>query len=158
MSFEIERKFLLSHDGWRGLATGTLYRQGFLSTDKERVVRVRIAGDRGSLTIKGLTRGAKRREFEYEIPLDEAALLLDELCHQPLIEKHRYCIPHGQHMWEVDEFIGENAGLLIAEVELSAEDESVELPDWVGQEVTEDHRYANASLVSNPYRRWSTEG
>ncbi|MEG3638411.1 CYTH domain-containing protein [Magnetococcus sp. PR-3] len=157
MSFEIERKFLIAHDGWRGRSEGTLYRQGFLSTDKERVVRVRVAGDKGTLTIKGKSQGAKRPEYEYEIPVSDAVEMLEKLCQRPLIEKHRYLIEHQGHTWEVDEFFGENQGLLVAEVELSSEEEAVVLPDWVGQEVTEDFRYANASLVAHPYCQWSKE-
>nr|CRH07032.1 putative Adenylate cyclase [Candidatus Magnetococcus massalia] len=157
MSVEIERKFRVAHDGWRNQAEGTLYRQGFLSTHKDRVVRIRVVGNQGTLTIKGRSQGAVRPEFEYTIPVEEANNMLENLCEHPLIEKWRYKIHIGEHMWEVDEFLGDNAGLILAEVELDAPDTPVEIPDWVGREVTEDGRYANASLVSNPYSSWQQE-
>lgn len=130
------------------------YRQGYLSTAPERTVRVRTAGDKGYLTIKGPSRGASRLEFEYEIPLQEANQLLDELCHRPLIEKRRYKIPLGGLTWEVDEFFGENDGLILAEIELRDEHQAFDRPVWLGQEVTGDPRYYNANLVSHPYSRW----
>ncbi|MHB1399999.1 MAG: CYTH domain-containing protein [Trichloromonadaceae bacterium] len=154
MAEEIERKFLVSNDSWRPGASGTLFRQGYLSTDPERTVRVRLEGERGVLTIKGLSRGIRRAEFEYPIPAAEAAVLLDTLCLQPLIEKTRYRVEHAGHLWEIDEFAGDNAGLLLAEVELSSEDEAVELPLWVGAEVSSDPRYFNANLIRHPFRRW----
>lgn len=153
MSQEIERKFLVVGEGWRA-AEGVLYRQGYLSTAQERTVRVRVAGDKGYLTIKGLGQGAVRPEFEYEIPLADANQMLDELCLRPLIEKKRYKVSYGGLTWEVDEFLGENEGLLLAEVELSSEDQPFDLPGWAGQEVTGDPRYYNASLVERPYREW----
>jgi len=151
---EIERKFLVTNDTWRTKATGTRYRQGFLSTEPERTVRVRIAGDRGTLTIKGKTIGATRPEFEYDIPREDAEQLLDTLCQRPLIEKVRYLLPQGLHTWEVDVFEGDNAGLVVAEIELRSEDEVFERPPWLGEEVTHDARYFNASLVHKPYNRW----
>ena len=154
MAEEIERKFLVSNDSWRPGASGTLFRQGYLSTDPERTVRVRLEGERGVLTIKGLSRGIRRAEFEYPIPAAEAAVLLDTLCLQPLIEKTRYRVEHAGHLWEIDEFAGDNAGLLLAEVELSSEDEAVELPLWVGAEVSSDPRYFNANLIRHPFCRW----
>jgi adenylate cyclase len=154
MAEEIERKFLVSNDSWRPGAGGTRFRQGYLSTDPERTVRVRLEGERGVLTIKGLSRGICRAEFEYPIPAAEAAVLLDTLCLQPLIEKTRYRVEHGGHIWEIDEFAGDNAGLVLAEVELSSEDEAVELPLWVGAEVSSDPRYFNANLIRHPFRRW----
>lgn len=154
MAEEIERKFLVSNDSWRPGASGTLFRQGYLSTDPERTVRVRLEGERGVLTIKGLSRGISRAEFEYPLPAAEAAVLLDTLCLQPLIEKTRYRVEHAGHLWEIDEFAGDNAGLLLAEVELSSEDEAVELPLWVGAEVSSDPRYFNANLIRHPFRRW----
>lgn len=158
MGQEIERKFLVEGDAWRALAEGTRYRQGYLSTVKERTVRVRTIGDKAYLTIKGITQGIARAEFEYEIPLADANALLDDLCERPLIEKDRYKILHGGLTWEVDEFFGENAGLVLAEVELEAEDQVVELPDWVGQEVSDDPRYYNANLIASPYRTWGGKG
>ena len=151
---EIERKFLVGNDSWRPGASGTRFRQGYLSTDPERTVRVRLEGDRGVLTIKGPSRGISRAEFEYPIPAAEAATLLDTLCLQPLIEKTRYRVEHGGHLWEIDEFAGDNAGLVLAEVELSSEDEQVALPPWVGMEVSNDPRYFNANLARHPFSRW----
>jgi adenylate cyclase len=154
MGKEIERKFLTKGDGWRSLASGTMYRQGYLSTVKERTVRVRTVGDRGFLTIKGVTTGVTRAEYEYEIPVAEANAMLDGLCERPLIEKSRYRIVHGGLLWEVDEFFGENQGLVIAEVELAEEGQRIELPSWVGEEVSDDPRYFNSNLSRNPFTRW----
>ncbi len=154
MAQEIERKFLVKTESWRRPDDGVRYRQGYLSTVKERTVRVRTAGDKGYITIKGITVGATRAEYEYEIPLSDANEMLDRLCERPLIEKTRYRIPHGAVVWEVDEFEGENAGLITAEVELRREDQAVSIPDWVGQEVTRDPRYFNANLVAHPFSRW----
>ena len=154
MGQEIERKFLVRGDAWREGATGSGYRQGYLSTVKERTVRVRTVGDRGYLTIKGITVGATRSEYEYEIPVEDAERMLDELCERPLIEKTRFVIAAAGHDWEVDEFAGDNAGLVIAEVELASEDEDVALPPWAGEEVTGDPRYYNANLIAHPFSRW----
>lgn len=154
MPQEIERKFLVVGDGWREKAVGTSFRQGFLSTEPERTVRVRLAGSRGSITIKGKTVGARRDEFEYEIPAEHAQQMLDTLCKRPLIEKIRYRLPLGRHIWEIDVFEGENAGLVVAEIELATEDEAFEKPAWAGEEVTEDPRYFNSSLVAAPYKTW----
>ena len=154
MGKEIERKFLLNGDAWRSLGQGTHYRQGYLSTVKERTVRVRTIAGRGYLTIKGVTKGIARAEFEYEIPIEDANALLDDLCERPLIEKVRYKIPHGHHTWEVDEFSGDNTGLIMAEVELDSEDQAFEMPEWIGREVSDDPRYFNANLIANPYRNW----
>ena len=154
MGEEIERKFLVATEGWRETAEGTRYRQGFLSTDPERTVRVRVAGTRGSITVKGKSVGARRAEFEYEIPVADAERMLDTLCKRPLIEKVRYVLAVGAHTWEIDVFEGDNAGLVVAEIELSYEEEAFEKPDWVGNEVTDDPRYFNSNLVANPYRTW----
>jgi adenylate cyclase len=154
MGQEIERKFLTRNDSWRAGAEGTRYRQGYLSVDSTRTVRVRSAGSQGFLTIKGKTEGLARLEFEYPIPLADADQLLTQLCRRPLIEKVRYRIPHAGLVWEVDEFEGENAGLILAEVELEREDQAVELPPWAGEEVTGQPRYYNANLISLPYSRW----
>ena len=154
MAEEIERKFLVRSDAWRRAATGTVFRQGYLSTVKERTVRVRVAGDRGLLTIKGITVGATRTEFEYPIPAADAEQMLDELCEQPVIEKSRYLVEHDGLTWEVDEFAGVNAGLIVAEVELASADREIDLPDWVGEEVTDDARYYNANLIAKPYSEW----
>ena len=154
MGQEIERKFLVQGDAWRALGSGTRYRQGYLSTVKERTVRVRTIDDQGFLTIKGVTVGARRAEYEYPIPVQDANELLDELCERPLIEKTRYKIQHAGLTWEVDEFAGENQGLIVAEVELSDEAQALQLPDWVGAEVTADPRYYNANLIAQPYGTW----
>lgn len=154
MGEEIERKFLVAGEGWRETAEGTAYRQGFLSTEPERTVRVRAAGDRGTITIKGKNVGARRAEFEYEIPLADAQQMLDTLCKRPLIEKVRYTLSAGAHTWEIDVFGGDNAGLVVAEIELGSEDETFDKPGWVGDEVTGDPRYFNSNLVDNPYRTW----
>jgi len=152
MAKEIERKFLLKEGSWpRGTAMKCY--QGFLSRAKERTVRVRTVNDKGYLTIKGMAVGASRPEFEYEIPYQDALELL-ELCEKPLIEKTRYRVEEGGLIWEIDEFFGENQGLIIAELELESEDQEFNKPDWVGEEVTGDPRYYNANLIKNPYTKW----
>lgn len=154
MGKEIERKFLVHEDvAWRSI-NGTIYRQGYLSTVKERTVRVRTIGDKGYLTIKGITVGATRLEFEYDIPVNEAEELLDLLCERPLIEKRRRIIEFAGLIWEVDEFFGDNMGLILAEVELENEDQRFSKPAWIAQEVTDDARYFNANLVSYPFSKW----
>ena len=155
MGIEIERKFLVHEGVWRQ-APAIRYRQGYLSTVKERTVRVRTLGDKGYLTIKGVSVGAARLEFEYEIPKGDADQLLTELCEKPLIEKNRYTLAHGGSTWEVDEVFGDNQGLIVAEVELASADQAVDLPPWVGREVTEDPRYFNANLIAHPYSRWES--
>ncbi|MCM2567272.1 MULTISPECIES: CYTH domain-containing protein [Janthinobacterium] len=154
MGIEIERKFLLAGDAWRGLGQSVLLRQGYLSSARERVVRVRIEGEQAMLTIKGANVGATRGEWEYPIPLADAAELLDSLCEQPLIEKVRHRIEHAGMMWEVDEFLGANAGLVVAEIELASEDQPFEKPDWIGAEVSGDARYYNANLIRHPFSQW----
>jgi adenylate cyclase len=154
MANEIERKFLVIGESWRHAAHGRRYRQGYLSTDRDRTVRVRTVGDHGFLTIKGRTAGATRAEYEYPIPRDEAEALLDNLCLTPLIEKVRYAIPYQGLVWEVDEFLGDNTGLVVAEVELESETQEIVKPDWVGPEVTDDPRYYNANLVHRPFTHW----
>lgn len=154
MGVEIERKFLVLGDSWKALGQGVLLRQGYLSSAPERIVRVRIAGDSAVLTIKGRTSGATRSEWEYPIPMSDAQAFLDDLCERPLIEKYRYRIRHHEMVWEVDEFLGENAGLVVAEVELTSEDQAFAKPEWVGEEVTHDTRYFNANLLRNPYAKW----
>jgi CYTH domain-containing protein len=154
MGVEIERKFLVAGDAWRLLGEPVLLRQGYLSTDPARTVRVRVEGGQGVLTIKGKNSGATRGEWEYPIPLEDAAELLDTLCNGPLVEKFRTRVTVGNHVWEVDEFLGANKGLLVAEIELAAEDELFLLPDWIGAEVTGDARYYNSSLIKQPYSQW----
>ena len=152
MPIEIERKFLVAGNEWKS-AAATYYCQGYLNRDKHRTVRVRIAGNRGILTIKGLSSGASREEYEYSIPLDDANAML-KLCDGSVVEKNRRVIQHQGLNWEVDEFLGENEGLVIAEVELESEDQVFELPDWVSQEVTDDPRYFNSNLSSQPFKNW----
>lgn len=154
MGTEIERKFLVLDDSWKAAAAGKPYRQGYLQTAADRNVRVRIIGDQGYLTVKGRAAGITRLEFEYEVPLADAAQMLDELCFKPLIEKTRFLVEHAGMTWEVDEFAGDNAGLTVAEVELDDERQEVELPPWVGREVSDDPRYLNSSLVAKPYTTW----
>lgn len=154
MAIEIERKFLVTGDAWRGGSTSTLFRQGYLSTVKERTVRVRVAGDRGSITIKGITVEATRTEFEYSIPAADANAMLDVLCEPPIIDKTRHVVEFDGTTWEIDEFAGVNAGLIVAEVELDTVDEEFTLPEWIGGEVTDDPRYFNSNLIAHPYSQW----
>lgn len=154
MAQEIERKFLVTGDAWRKPASGRTYRQGYLSTVKERTVRVRTDGEKGYLTVKGISVGAKRAEFEYEIPIADADAMLNNLCERPLIAKTRRKISFAGLIWEVDEFAGDNEGLVVAEVELTDEAQEISLPDWVGEEVTHDPRYFNVNLVAHPYKNW----
>ncbi|HYL58969.1 MAG TPA: CYTH domain-containing protein [Candidatus Acidoferrales bacterium] len=154
MANEIERKFLVRPRNWSELGPGLVIRQGYLSTDNERTVRVRTSGDLGYITIKGITKGISRKEYEYKIPLAEANELLDRMCLRPLIEKTRFRIPFGGHTFEVDEFTGDNRGLTVAEVELNAPGEKVDLPDWIDREVSDDPRYFNSNLSQHPYTTW----
>ena len=159
---EIERKFLVHDAAWRAVRAGegTLFRQGYLSREPLRTVRVRRAGDLAFLTIKGQSKATAdvgaalvRPEFEYPIPAADADHLL-ALCIQPLIEKRRHLVPHEGHTWEVDEFMGDNTGLVVAEIELGQADEAFVVPAWVGDEVTSDRRYANSNLVAHPFSTW----
>jgi adenylate cyclase len=154
MGKEIERKFLVRSEAWRSLAKGTSYRQGYLNSAKERTVRIRTIGDKAFLTIKGLTVGATRSEYEYEIPLADCNAMLDALAEKPIIEKKRYKVPREGLTWEIDEFFGENDGLIVAEVELKSETQIFEKPEWVGEEVTADPRYFNSNLIKHPYSKW----
>ncbi len=154
MALEIERKFLVTNNDFKKSAKGILYRQGFLSIQKERVVRVRLAGDKGFLTIKGITKNMTRTEFEYEIPSEDAKILIDQICQKPVISKYRYKVMESGSLWEVDEFLGENEGLILAEIELNSESQKFGIPDWLGEEVTHDSRYYNANLVSSPFKNW----
>lgn len=156
MATEIERKFLVIGDDWKKGAEGVLYRQGYLSSDKDRTVRVRIAGDQGYMTVKGRSVGIARAEFEYAIPIDDARDMLDSLCLKPLIEKVRYTVMYRQMRWEIDEFLGQNLGLVVAEVELDQIGQQVDLPEWAGTDVSADPRYFNSSLIAHPYRSWLT--
>lgn len=154
MGVEIERKFLVRGDHWKTLGQGVLLRQGYLSSAPQRTVRVRIEGDLAMLTVKGKSSGATRSEWEYPISLVDAQAFLDGLCERPIIEKKRYRIPFEGMVWEVDEFLGENAGLIVAEIELTSEEQIFARPDWIAEEVTQDPRYFNSSLIRNPYSRW----
>jgi len=154
MAREIERKFLLNGEAWREGASSTLYRQGYLNSAKERTVRIRTVGDKAFLTIKGVTVGATRAEYEYPIPPGDCNEMLDTLAEKPLIEKKRYKVRHGGLTWEIDEFFGENRGLIVAEVELESEDQPFDRPSWLGQEVTGDPRYFNSSLIKHPFSKW----
>jgi len=156
MAVEIERKFLIRDESFKLFSTGVLYRQGYLNRDKHRTVRVRVAGELAFITIKGLTNGMERLEFEYPIAVTDANEMLETMCLTPLIEKMRYNIMTDGHLWEVDEFIGDNEGLIIAEVELKSTDEEVIIPNWVGEEVTGDLKYYNSNLVINPFKNWGT--
>jgi len=157
MGKEIERKFLLRGDEWRKLAEGKHYCQGYLSSVKERTVRVRTVGTEAFLTIKGASVGATRSEYEYPIPLHDAEEMLKNLCEQPLIEKMRYKVRQGKLTWEIDEFFGENGGLIVAEIELPDENAAFERPSWIGREVTHNPLYFNANLIKHPFTRWSKE-
>ncbi len=152
MPLEIERKFLVNGNQWN---QGQCVRicQGYLNRDKERTVRVRLEGEKATLTIKGPNRGATRSEYEYLIPADEAVELL-KMCDGPLLEKNRYIVVCDGLTWEVDEFLGENKGLVIAEIELKSEDQPLTFPEWVGQEVTTDPRYYNSNLCAYPFSKW----
>ena len=158
MGIEIEKKFLLCGSSWRDIAVGSEYRQGYLPAEIGCTVRVRLAGIKGYLTIKGKSIGAARPEYEYEIPAADAREMLDRLCRKPLIEKTRFKVEHRGFIWEIDEFTGENQGLLVAEIELEYEDQPFEKPEWIGREVTGDTRYFNARLVENPYSKWGRNG
>lgn len=154
MPTEIERKFLVTNDAWRDGAEGERYRQGYLTPGPPAAVRVRIAGSKAFLNIKEATTRIHRQEFEYEIPLDHAHALLDRLCAGHVIEKTRYRVPYGGRIWEIDVFEGVNEGLVVAEVELDDENAAVDLPPWVGEEVSSDIRYFNSSLALHPYQEW----
>lgn len=165
MAKEIEHKFLVRDNSYRTLAEGMHYRQGYIPTVNGMTVRVRIAGDLAFLTFKDHAVGLSRHEFEYPIPMDDALQLLDLMCSKPQIEKVRYVIPaglgsnvdgstvEGLH-WEVDEFKGDNEGLVVAEIEVPEESCSFPIPEWIGAEVTGDHRYYNSALCKNPYKEW----
>jgi CYTH domain-containing protein len=155
MAKEIERKYQVKLEAWVPQGEGIHFKQGYLNSQKERVVRVRIEGSKAKLTIKGITTGVTRAEFEYNIPVEDAALLLDNLCEQPLIDKHRHKEEHNGKLWEIDVFHGQNEGLVVAEIELASENESIVLPAWAGAEVSSDPRYFNSNLLKNPFCTWA---
>ena len=161
MAKEIERKFLVRGSAWRARDEGELIRQGYLSDEKARTVRVRLAGkpgkEKGSITVKGITSGVSRLEFDYEIPAADAAAMLERLALRPLVEKIRRRIPAEGlpgASWEIDEFLGENAGLVVAEIELPDEGASFVRPGWLGREVSDDPRYFNSNLLAHPFGAW----
>ena len=156
MATEIEHKFLVANDDWRAFVTHSEnYQQGYLNSDETSSVRVRIAGEKAWLNIKSATIGTQRLEFEYEIPVADAQQMIVTLCHKPLIEKTRYFIKQAPHTWEIDVFTGENQGLIVAEIELSAIGEAFHKPAWLGEEVTEDVRYYNNNLSRYPFSQWA---
>ncbi len=155
MGVEIERKFLVDQTLWQPKGQGVLCRQGYLSAVKERVVRVRVVGHEAFLTVKGISRGITRLEYEYPIPRADAEQMLEQLCEKPLIEKTRHAEDWHGRTWEIDVFHGENAGLVMAEVEIEHADAAVALPAWATAEVSSDPRYFNSSLIANPYTRWA---
>lgn len=163
MGMEIERKFLVLSDRFKQEAirdsqstaeAGTYYRQGYIPTLNGMTVRIRIAGNKGFITMKDRAVGFSRHEFEYEIPKTEAEQMLELMCTKPQIEKFRYIVPAGNLKWEIDVFLGENEGLIVAEIEVPSEDTPISLPDWIGKEVTGDKRYYNSHLIGNPYKKW----
>ncbi len=155
MGTEIEHKFLLANDNWRQLVERSEeFSQGYLANNERCSVRVRVAGDRAWLNMKGATLGVSRTEFEFAIPVEEAQEILETLCVRPYISKTRHFVTQGQHTWEIDEFHTDNDGLIVAEIELALEGEEFQRPDWLGQEVSDDPRYYNACLVKNPYKNW----
>ena len=154
MGLEIERKFLIKNDSWKNEIKKTIsIIQGYLNSEVERTVRIRIQGERGVLTIKGKNQNVTRKEFEYQIPLDDALNLL-AMCEKPIIEKTRFLIPSNHSTWEIDVFDGENKGLVIAEIELTSEEESFDIPNWLGEEVSSESKYYNSSLITNPSGNW----
>jgi adenylate cyclase len=155
MTIEVEHKFLIANDNWRKHITKSIkYRQGYLSSLATNSIRVRISDDHAWLNIKSATIGTYRHEYEYEIPLSDANEILNNLCKKPLIEKTRHFVTHDTNIWEIDEFEGENKGLIVAEIELSEIGQPFSKPDWLGKEVTYDLRYYNNNLASHPYSEW----
>ncbi|MCM1983193.1 CYTH domain-containing protein [Lyngbya confervoides] len=155
MGIEIERKFLVAGDAWKHQASGVRYRQGYLTRSPAVTVRIRLVGEVGYLTVKGPVVNLTRPEYEYEIPGEDARQMLRHWCRDQIIEKNRYRIPFAGLIWEVDEFLGPNQGLILAEVELSDPAQPVDLPSWVDQEVSGDNRYYNSYLVQHPYTTWN---
>jgi adenylate cyclase len=155
MATEIERKFLVTGDSWRGAVESQQHvMQGYLANGENATVRVRVKGDAAYLTIKGMMTGISRAEYEYQIPVADAQAMLKDLAVSPAIDKTRYLVRCGAHVWELDVFAGDNAGLVMAELELASEDESFQLPEWAGEEVSDDLRYYNVNLSRHPYKRW----
>lgn len=156
MALEIEHKFLVLCEAWREqVSHSEVFRQGYLSNNPQASVRVRIAGDQATLNIKGMTIGTQRPEYEYVIPVAEAAEMLEQLCEPPIIEKTRHFIRYAGKTWEIDEFAGDNEGLIVAEVELNSVGECFERPLWAGEDVSGIERYYNVSLLKHPFCQWS---
>lgn len=157
MAIEIERKFLIKNASWREISNaGIEIKQGYLNSNIDRTVRIRIIGSVGLITVKCKTINMTRKEFEYQIPVEDAIELL-ELCEKPIIEKIRFEIIQNNKTWEIDEFKGVNAGLIIAEIELENEAEKIRLPEWIGKEVTLEAKYYNSNLIENPYTNWKED-
>ena len=154
MALEIEHKFLVNGKDYKSLAEPTLYRQGYLSIDANKEIRVRMAGEKCCITVKSKINETMRHEFEYPIPAGDAQHMLDQLCNGLIVEKYRYRIPFKGMIWEVDEFMGDNADLVIAEIELTTQGQTFEKPAWIGREVSGDDHYLNAALALNPFRNW----
>ncbi|THB75373.1 MAG: CYTH domain-containing protein [Gammaproteobacteria bacterium] len=155
MGIEIEKKFLLNNDEWKKEAgDGEQFRQGYMSGSNRSSVRIRVAGDKANINIKSATLGVTRKEYEYEIPVEDANEMLDSMCERPFIEKRRFFIKRGPHTWEIDVFEGDNEGLIVAEIELKDPDEPFDIPGWIGEDVSEDPKYYNVCLVNHPYKDW----
>ena len=155
MATEIERKFLILNQDWQEYTKSELHIvQGYLATNEFSSTRIRIQNDEANINIKSATLGVTRTEFEYSIPVDDARLMLDNLCIKPVIEKTRFTVKHMDHTWEIDVFSGDNEGLIVAEIELSSADEDFEKPSWIGEEVSNDTRYYNSCLINHPYKDW----
>lgn len=156
MAVETERKFLVKNDEWRSLVTAQRQiKQGYLNSTPERTVRIRISDDQAMITVKSKPEGLSRAEYEYPIPLKDAREMI-MLCEKPIIEKVRQLLTFNGKLWEIDEFDGDNKGLVVAEVELKSEEEAIGLPSWLGEEVSYDKKYSNASLIKYPYCQWKT--
>ncbi|KRT56191.1 CYTH domain-containing protein [endosymbiont of Ridgeia piscesae] len=155
MGLEIERKFLVKNDKWKSdVVSEQAIKQGYIANLPNASVRVRLKGEKALLTLKGAAKGISRSEFEYSIPRSEGEAMLVELVDGPVIDKIRYRVRCGAHIWDLDLFHGDNAGLVMAEIELQQENESFQMPEWAGEEVSDDPRYYNASLVKHPYKSW----
>ncbi len=154
MAMEIERKFLVKSDDYKQLALPVKYSQGYVAILEDRIVRVRIAGEIGYITLKIKISNLIRKEYEYKIPIEDARELLNEASVTGVVEKLRYTFLSNGNTWEVDEFYGDNEGLVVAEIELSSADQQFDKPEWLGIEVTDDDRYLNANLAKNPYTKW----
>lgn len=158
MAQEIEHKFLLNNNDWENnISLSTHFKQGYLVSDNKRSLRIRVSDNKAWINIKSATIGTHRMEYEYPIPLEDGLELLTTLCTQPIIEKKRYIVPYKQHTWEIDVFMGDNVGLVVAEIELSKIGEYFEIPNWIGREVTNDIRYYNNNLCENPYKNWKNK-